>query len=157
MFAEEHRGKTRSFAEVKRIEGAELDHLGIAVMSIEASLGLYRALGVAISAVEEVPHERVRVAMLQVGESRIKLLEATEPESAVGRFIAKHGEGLHHVALRVQDLAAAIERLKAREIRLVSETIQIGAGGHRYVFVHPSSANGVLLELVESAGGGETH
>ena len=118
---------------------------------------MYRALGVAISAVEVVPHERVRVAMLQVGESRIKLLEATEPESAVGRFIAKHGEGLHHVALRVQDLAAAIERLKAREIRLVSETIQIGAGGHRYVFVHPSSANGVLLELVESAGGGETH
>jgi LAO/AO transport system kinase len=133
------------------IEGAVLDHLGIAVRSIDVSLGLYQALGVAVSSVEEVPHERVRVAMLQVGQSRIELLEATEPESAVGRFLAKRGEGLHHVALRVPDLQAAVGRLRTLEVRLVAETIQIGAGGHRYVFVHPSSANGVLLELVEVA------
>jgi methylmalonyl-CoA epimerase len=139
------------------VESAVLDHLGVAVRSIDASLGLYRALGVFVSGIEEVPHERVRVAMLQTGDSRIELLEATEPESAVGRFLAKRGEGLHHVAMRVPDLAAAVERLKALNVRLVSEAIQIGAGGHRYVFVHPSSANGVLLELVEAAVTGESN
>jgi methylmalonyl-CoA epimerase len=90
--------------------------------------------------------------MLAVGESRIELREATDPDSAVGRFLAKRGEGLHHVALGVSDLAGVVERLKAQGVRLVSEAIQIGAGGHRYVFVHPASANGVLMELVEAAG-----
>ena len=131
-----------------------LDHLGIAVQSISASLGLYEALGATVSGIEEVPHERVRVAMIAMGQSRIELLEATEPDSAVGRFVAKRGEGLHHVALRVPDLAVAVERLKSMRVRLVSDAIQVGAGGHRYVFVHPQSANGVLLELVEAAGDG---
>ena len=133
------------------IEEAVLDHLGIAVRSIEASQGFYEAIGVRVAGVEEVAQERVRVAMLEVGGSRIELLEATEPESAVGRFLARRGEGLHHVALRVPDLAAAVEKLKALGVRLVSERIQVGAGGHRYVFVHPGSANGVLVELVEAA------
>ena len=132
-----------------------LDHLGIAVRSIAESRGLYEALGVVTSGIEEVPHERVRVAMLALGESRIELLEATDGDSAVGRFLAKRGEGLHHVALRVGDLAAAVERLKEMGARLVSESIQVGTGGHRYVFVHPSSANGVLLELVEAAVEGD--
>jgi LAO/AO transport system kinase len=127
-----------------------LDHLGIAVRSIAASQGLYAALGAACSGIETVAHERVRVMMIALGASRIELLEATEPDSVIGRFVAKRGEGLHHVAVRVPDLAAAVERLKADGVRLVSETIQAGAGGHRYVFVHPASANGVLLELVES-------
>jgi LAO/AO transport system kinase len=133
--------------------GAVLDHLGIAVRSIAGSQGLYAALGARVSGVEEVAHERVLVAMVTLGESRIELLEATAEDSAVGRFLAKRGEGLHHVALRVPDLAAAVERLKKDGVRLVTETIQVGAGGHRYVFVHPSSANGVLLELVEAGGG----
>jgi LAO/AO transport system kinase len=137
--------------------GAALDHLGIAVRSIADSQRLYGALGVAVSGIEEVVHERVRVAMLAVGESRIELLEATEAESAVRKFLAKRGEGLHHVALRVGDLTAVVEKLKAEGIRLVSETIQVGAGGHRYVFVHPASANGVLLELVEAADSGTGH
>ncbi len=136
------------------VEGAVLDHLGIAVRSIADSQGLYAALGVVVSGVEEVIQERVRVMMLAVGESRIELLEATEADSAVGRFIAKRGEGLHHIALRVSDLGAAVERLKTQGVRLVSEAIQVGAGGHRYVFVHPASANGVLLELVEADGSG---
>ena len=141
-------------ANASLIEGAVLDHLGIAVRSIADSQGLYAALGVVVSGVEEVAQERVRVMMLRVGESRIELLEATEADSAVGRFIAKRGEGLHHIALRVSDLAAAVDKLKAQGVRLVSEVIQMGAGGHRYVFVHPSSANGVLLELVEADGSG---
>jgi len=131
--------------------GAVLDHLGIAVRSIAASSGFYEALGVTISGVEEVAQERVRVAMLAVGESRIELLEATSEDSAIAKFVAKRGEGLHHIALRVPDLALAVERMKERGVRLVSEQIQIGAGGHRYVFVHPASANGVLVELVEAA------
>jgi LAO/AO transport system kinase len=131
--------------------GAVLDHLGIAVRSLTASAGLYQALGVEVSGVEEVAQERVRVAMLAVGQSRIELLEATSEDSTIARFVAKRGEGLHHIALRVPDLALAVERMKERGLRLVSDRIQVGAGGHRYVFVHPASANGVLVELVEAA------
>ena len=130
----------------------ELDHLGIAVRSIEASRGLYEAIGVRVSGVEEVEQERVRVAMLEVGGSRIELLEATDADSAVGRFLERRGEGLHHLSLRVPDLSAAVEKLTGLGVRLVSERIQVGSGGHRYVFVHPESANGVLVELVEAAG-----
>jgi LAO/AO transport system kinase len=137
--------------------GPVLDHLGIAVRSLDEARALYEAIGVLVAGVEEVPHERVRVMMLVVGNSRIELLEATEADSAVGKFLARRGEGLHHVALRVPDLETAVERLKTLGVRLVSERIQIGAGGHRYVFVHPTSANGVLLELVEATGSGEVH
>jgi methylmalonyl-CoA epimerase len=89
--------------------------------------------------------------MLPVGESRLELMEATSDTSTVAKFIAKRGEGLHHVCLRVPDLEAVVERLKTDGVRLVSNEIKIGAGGHRYVFVHPSSAGGVLLELVEAS------
>jgi len=88
--------------------------------------------------------------MVPVGESRIELLEATSDDSAIAKFIAKRGEGLHHVCMRVPDLAAAVAKLKNDGVRLVSEEIKTGAGGHRYVFVHPQSTGGVLLELVES-------
>ena len=88
--------------------------------------------------------------MVAVGESRLELLEATSEDSTIAKFIAKHGEGLHHVCMRVPDLAAAVAKLKGDGVRLVSEEIKTGAGGHRYVFVHPQSTGGVLLELVES-------
>lgn len=126
-----------------------IDHLGIAVKSLEAAKVIYEKLGLTASAEELVEGEQVRVAMLPVGESRLELMEATSENSAVARFIAKRGEGLHHVCLRVPDLTAAVERLKKDGVRLVSNEIKTGAGGHRYVFVHPSSAGGVLLELVE--------
>jgi methylmalonyl-CoA epimerase len=127
-----------------------IDHLGIAVKSLAAAKSIYEQLGLTASAEEVVEGEQVRVAMLPVGESRLELLEATSESSAVARFIAKRGEGLHHVCLRVPDLTAVVERLKADGVKLVSNEIKIGAGGHRYVFVHPSSAGGVLLELVEA-------
>jgi methylmalonyl-CoA epimerase len=128
----------------------QIDHLGIAVKSLAAAKAIYEKLGLSVTPVETVEHEQVRVVMVPVGESRLELLEATSRDSTVARFIAKRGEGLHHVCLQVPDLAAAVERLKRDGVRLVSEDIKTGAGGHKYVFVHPSSTGGVLLELVES-------
>jgi GTPase len=126
-----------------------IDHLGIAVKSIEAALGFYEGqLGMQVALRENVPQEKVNVAMLPAGGPRLELLEPVEADSVVGRFLARRGEGLHHVALRVPDLNAAVERLRAAGARLLGEP-QIGAGGHRYVFVHPSSTGGVLLELIE--------
>ena len=128
----------------------QIDHLGIAVKSLAAAKAIYEKLGLSVTPVETVEHEQVRVVMVPVGESRLELLEATSPHSTVAKFIAKRGEGLHHVCLRVPDLAAAVARLKRDGVRLVSEDIKTGAGGHQYVFVHPGSAGGVLLELVAS-------
>ena len=127
-----------------------IDHLGIAVKSLAVAKDIYEKLGLTASPEELVEGEQVRVAMLPVGESRLELMEATSENSTVAKFIAKRGEGLHHVCLRVPDLAAVVERLKTDGVRLVSNEIKTGAGGHRYVFVHPSSAGGVLLDLVEA-------
>lgn len=127
-----------------------IDHLGIAVKSLAAAKGIYEKLGLSISAEEVVESEQVRLVMVPVGETRLELLEPLSENSPIAKFIAKHGQGLHHVSLRVPDLAAAVERLKKDGVRLVSEEMKIGAGGDRFVFVHPSSAGGVLLELVES-------
>src|SRR6266851_1484879 len=119
-----------------------IDHLGIAVKSLAAAKSIYEKLGLEVSPEETVPQEKVRVAMVPVGESRIELLEATSDDSTIAKFIAKRGEGLHHVSLRVPNLEAAVERLKRDGVRLVSDEIKVGAGGHRYVFVHPSSTGG---------------
>jgi methylmalonyl-CoA epimerase len=126
-----------------------IDHLGIAVKSLAAAKAIYQKLGMAVSPEEVVEAEQVRVVMVPVGEARLELLEPTSEASVIAKFIAKRGEGLHHVSLRVPDLTAAVARLKKDGVRLVSEDIKIGAGGHRYVFVHPSSTGGVLVELVE--------
>jgi methylmalonyl-CoA epimerase len=128
---------------------AEIDHLGIAVRSLAAAKTIYEKLGLSISAEETVEHEQVRLVMVPVGESRLELLEATSEDSAIAKFIAKRGEGLHHVCLRVADLPATVDRLKRDGVRLVSDEVKTGAGGHKYVFIHPSSTGGVLLELVE--------
>ena len=127
----------------------KIDHLGIAVKSLTAAKAIYEKLGLAISAEETVDAEQVRLVMIPVGESRLELLEPTSEGSTIAKFIAKRGEGLHHVCLRVPDLPETVKRLKNEGVRLVSEEIKIGAGGHQYVFVHPSSTGGVLLELVQ--------
>ena len=126
-----------------------IDHLGIAVKSLAAAKAIYEKLGLTVSPEETVEQEQVRLVMVPVGESRLELLEATSEDSTIAKFIAKRGEGLHHVCLRVPDLAVAVARLKKDGVRLVSDEIKNGAGGHKYVFVHPASAGGVLLELVE--------
>jgi len=133
-----------------RKKGAIVDHLGIAVRSLDDALKFYeKQLGLRVSLREHVAHEKVNVAMLPAGEPRIELLEADGPESVIAKFIEKRGEGLHHIALRVPDLAAAVERLRASGSRLLNEP-RAGAGGHLYVFVHPSSTGGVLLELIQA-------
>jgi len=127
-----------------------IDHIGVAVKSLAAAKGIYERLGLSLSHEEVVESEQVRVVMVPLGESRMELLEPTSENSVIAKFIAKRGEGLHHVSLRVPDLSAAVERLKQSGVRLVSNEIKVGAGGHKYIFVHPSSAGGVLLELVEA-------
>ena len=127
-----------------------IDHLGIAVRSIEETLGFYsEGVGLEVGLRETVEHEKVTVAMLQTGESRIELLEPTAEDSPIAKFIAKRGPGLHHVALKVPDLNAAIERLRSRGTKLIGEPRK-GAGGHLYVFVHPDSTGGVLWELIQA-------
>jgi methylmalonyl-CoA epimerase len=127
----------------------EIDHLGIAVRSLDAALGFYQdQLGFQAGPRETVEQEKVHVVMLPAGGPRIELLEATGSDSVIAKFIEKRGEGLHHVALKVPDLAATVERLKAHGARLLNEP-RAGAGGHLYVFVHPSSTGGVLLELIQ--------
>jgi LAO/AO transport system kinase len=126
-----------------------IDHLGIAVRSIEDALPFYAAqLGLQVVSRETVEHENVRLAMLPVGESRIELLEALNAESGIAKFIEKRGPGLHHVALRVPDLSGTVARLEAAGVRLLGTPRQ-GAGGHTYVFVHPASTGGVLWELIQ--------
>ena len=132
-----------------------IDHLGIAVESIAAARSFYEALGLRITHEETIPHEQVRVAMLPTAGSRIELLEPTSPDSAVARFLQKRGPGLHHVALRVDDIAATLASLKQQGVRIISEEIQTGAGGHLYFFVHPSSAGGVLLEICQDINPGD--
>ena len=126
-----------------------IDHLGIAVKSLASSKSIYEKLGLTVSPEEVVEQEQVRLVMVPVGDTRLELLEPTSEDSTIAKFIAKRGEGLHHVCMKVPDLAAAVENLKREGVRLVTDEIKTGAGGHRYVFVHPSSAGGVLLELVE--------
>jgi methylmalonyl-CoA epimerase len=132
----------------------KIDHLGIAVKSLTAAKSIYEKLGMKISPEETVEEEKVRLVMVPVGKSRLELLEATSADSTIAKFIAKHGEGLHHICLRVPDLRAAVEKLKKDGVRLVSNEIKVGAGGHRYIFVHPQSAGGVLLELVDGGSHG---
>jgi methylmalonyl-CoA epimerase len=127
-----------------------IDHLGIAVKSLASAKNIYEKLGLTVSAEEVVEGEQVRVAMVPVGDSRIELLEPTSATSTIAKFLSRRGEGLHHVSLRVPDLSHIVQELKRDGVRLVTDEIKVGAGGHRYVFVHPSSAGGVLLELVEA-------
>jgi methylmalonyl-CoA/ethylmalonyl-CoA epimerase len=128
----------------------KIDHLGIAVRSISDSLKFYTdALGLELEGTETVESEGVHVALIPVGESRIELLEPVSEDTVVGRFIAKRGEGLHHISYEIEDLEEKIEALKAQGVRLLEGYPRRGAGGKLVAFLHPASANGVLVELSE--------
>ena len=124
----------------------KVDHLGIAVKDLAEAVRAYAALGFAVESTHDVPTEKVRAAFLPVGESRLELLEPTDPTSVIARFLEKRS-GLHHVCVLVEDIEAALAELKARGVPLVDETPRPGAGGCRVAFVHPRGAAGVLLEL----------
>ncbi len=126
-----------------------LSHIGIAVRSLDDALALFRALGLEASGREEVPGESVRVAFLPVGGTRVELIEPTAPASPVARFIAKRGEGLHHISLEVDDIRAAMRDLAARGFELLSAEPREGAHGSLVCFLHPRSAGGVLIELCQ--------
>jgi len=127
-----------------------IDHLGIAVRSLDAAVAFYESLGLTVEHRETVETEKVHVAMLPAGDSRIELLEPSAPDSPISNFLEKRGGGLHHIALKIPDFAGAVERLRASGARLLNEPRR-GAGGHLYVFVHPASTGGVLLELIQES------
>ncbi|HTO86005.1 MAG TPA: methylmalonyl-CoA epimerase [Thermoanaerobaculia bacterium] len=130
----------------------KVDHIGIAVRSIEEAVGVYRALGLEVAHREEVVGQGVTTAFLPVGESRLELLEPTSPETPVGRFIAKRGPGIHHVCLAVPDIRKALDDLAAKGFRLIDRAPVPGAEGKRVAFLHPAAGHGVLIELSEAAG-----
>jgi methylmalonyl-CoA/ethylmalonyl-CoA epimerase len=128
----------------------KIDHIGIATEHLDEGLAIWRdALGLPVAETEEIAEQRVRVAMLPIGDTRIELLEPTTSDSAVGKFLAKRGPGIHHIAVKVEDINASLADLKNRGARLIDETPRVGAGGCLVAFVHPTSAHGVLLELVQ--------
>jgi len=129
----------------------KIDHIGIAVRSLEAALKIYGA-GLALKPdhIEEVPGQKTRVAIIPLGEARLELLEAMEEDSPIGKFIAKRGEGLHHVCLQVDNLEETLQRLKEAGARLIDEAPRPGANNCLVAFVHPASASGVLVELSQS-------
>jgi methylmalonyl-CoA/ethylmalonyl-CoA epimerase len=128
----------------------KLDHIGIATNSIEEGLAVWRdALGLKVDSTEEVTEQGVKVCMLAVGDTHVELLEPLGAETSVGKFLAKRGPGMHHIAIEVADINASLAELKSKGARLIDETPRVGAAGCLVAFVHPSSVNGVLLELVQ--------
>lgn len=128
----------------------KIDHIGIATKSIEEGLAVWQdALGLKPDSTEEIAEQGVKVCMLPIGDTHVELLEPLSPESAVGKFLAKRGPGIHHIAVEVTDIRTSLAELKQRGARLIDETPRVGAGGCLIAFVHPSSTNGVLLELVQ--------
>jgi methylmalonyl-CoA/ethylmalonyl-CoA epimerase len=128
----------------------KINHIGIAVKNIETATPFYRdILGMNFEGTEEVAEQMVRVAFLQVGESRIELLEPTSPDSPVAKFLEKNGEGIHHVAYEVEDLEATLADLQAKEVRLIDQSPRKGAHGASIAFIHPKASGGVLTELCQ--------
>lgn len=133
---------------------SKIQHLGVAVSSIEDALNFWReGMGLELGAVEVVEDQGVKVALLPIGESRIELLEPTGDETPVGRFIAKRGQGIHHICVEVDDVAAKLEELKTRGVRLIDEQPRIGAAGALVAFIHPANTGGVLIELTQKGTG----
>jgi methylmalonyl-CoA epimerase len=126
-----------------------VDHVGIAVRSIAEARKFYEALGLAVESIEEIPSEGVRVAMIPLGGTRIELLEPLDADSAVGRFLAKRGPGIHHVCLATADVRGDSDRLRDSGYQVLRDEPTLGAGGHRVQFIHPKSSGGVLYELAE--------
>jgi methylmalonyl-CoA/ethylmalonyl-CoA epimerase len=132
----------------------ELDHIGIAVDTLEKGFEFYRALGFSSMETEEVPSEKVKTGFLRLGNSsNLELLEATSEDSTIRKFLEKRGPGIHHICLRVKKIDEILERLKTQGIRLINEQAKVGAHNCRVAFIHPASTGGVLIELSEPQDG----
>ncbi len=132
------------------MEISKLDHIGIAVKSIEESLKFYEGtLGITCLGQEEVRDQKVITAFLPLGETEVELLQSTSEDGTIAKFVEKRGEGLHHLAFKVDDIEKALEELKSQGIILIDEKPSIGAGGAKIAFIHPKSANGILIEIIE--------
>jgi methylmalonyl-CoA/ethylmalonyl-CoA epimerase len=128
----------------------KVDHIGIAVSNLEETLKLYtEVLGLELSGVEVVEDQKVKVAFLPIGDTEIELLESTQPDGPIAKFIEKKGEGIQHIAFRVEDIHAALEDMRQKGVRLIDEQPRYGAGGAQIAFLHPKSTHGVLVELCE--------
>ncbi|MCK4359817.1 MAG: methylmalonyl-CoA epimerase [Candidatus Cloacimonetes bacterium] len=127
----------------------KIDHIGIAVKNLDEAIKTYQKLGFEVSDIEEVPSQKVKVAFIEIGESKIELLEPTSLESTIAKFIEKHGQGMHHLAIEVDDIEKKIKFLKDAGINLIYQTPKPGAHGIKMTFIHPKSANGVLIELCQ--------
>ena len=127
----------------------QLDHIGIAVRDLEQALAAYEAIGLKAGHRERVESEEIEACMIVLGESRLELIAATSPTSVVHRFLERRGEGIHHIAIAVDDIEAALLELRQRGLRVLDEVPRSGAGGSRVAFIHPSTMHGVLVELVQ--------
>jgi methylmalonyl-CoA/ethylmalonyl-CoA epimerase len=128
----------------------KVDHIGVAVENLDAALAVYSGiLGLELKGTEVVEEQKVKTAFLPIGGSEIELLESTDPEGPIGKFIAAKGQGMQHIAFRVENIDAALSELKAKGVRLIDENPRYGAGGARIAFIHPKATNGVLVELCE--------
>ena len=126
----------------------KIDHIGIVVKDIEAALKVYRdALGLELTRVEFVPEQAVKIAFLPTGESEIELVQPTTDDSGIARYLAKRGEGVHHICLEVDDIEATLAQMAAQGLEMIDQKPRVGSGGQKYAFVHPRSAHGVLIEL----------
>lgn len=131
----------------------KINHIAILVDDLEAPLNFWRdGLGLTLSGLQDVPAEQAQIAFLPVGDSEVELVKPTNMDSGLGRFLEKRGPGMHHICLEVDDIAAMLARLKEKGIQLINEEPRTGAGGRKYAFVHPKSANGVMVELYELPG-----
>ena len=128
----------------------KVDHIGVAVSNLEEALKIYTdVLGLKLHGTEVVEEQKVRVAFMPVGDTEIELLESTDPEGPIAKFIEKRGEGIQHIAFRVDDIEEALEQMRRKGVRLIDEKPRYGAGGARIAFLHPKSTGGVLVELCE--------
>jgi len=129
---------------------SKIDHIGIAVSNLDEAVKLYRdVLGLELHGTEVVPEQKVKVAFLPVGDTEVELLESTSAEGPIAKFIEAKGQGIQHIAFRVDDIEAALEEMKAKGMRLIDEKPRYGAGGAKIAFLHPKSTGGVLIELCE--------
>lgn len=127
----------------------KIDHIGVAVKNLEEAIEVYTNLGLKLERVEELREQKVKIAFFPIGESHLELIQGTEPESVISRFIESKGEGIHHIAVLVKDIEKALENAKGAGIELIDERPRIGARGARIAFLHPKNLKGVLLEFCE--------